>query len=164
MSGSCPTCGAVLQSANRAAADHRSGPVTSVVDPRSVPACPEGCRSADAGLIDAIRRAIDERLIVASGRRTSARCGVCASELDLPARATTRSVTVEPPTGAPFTLTFHLPVVRCGECGGENVPPELRADVAGSAFAACDVRDDLRPQGRFRLRRGRGGPVSPDRP
>jgi hypothetical protein len=161
----CPNCGIALQPAPRPGAEGRSGPIAVSVDPRTVLTCPNACGSTDDALRVAIGRAVRERLLLATGRRTAAHCGRCGAVLDLPMRATTRSVTVEPDAAGPFTLTFQAPLIRCGECGGDNVPPELTDDLERTALETCGVgRTAPRTQGLLRLLRRRGGPGSPARP
>ena len=158
---SCPGCGAGTAS---------SGPVRATLDGAGPPRCP-ACGSADdrpASLTVAVRDAIAERLVGGVGRTGAARCGACGSGLDLPMRATTRALTVVVGTGAPFTVTVELPLVRCGGCGVDNVPPELVAEVERTTLAACGVRPTpARDTGPFRLLRrrvGRGSRGRPSRP
>lgn len=161
----CPTCGIMLQPVMHPGTEGHSGPITVSVDPRTVLTCPKGCGSSDDTLRVAIGRAMRERLLLATGRRTAAHCGRCGGVLDLPMRATTRSATVESDGAGPFTVTFQAPLIRCGECGGDNVPPELTDDLERIALETCGIGGTTpRAQGLLRLPRRRGGPGSPARP
>ena len=84
----------------------------------------------------AVRTAVG-RLTRARWRpRGPARCGACATPLDLPSRRTVRSVTVEPPGDAPFTLDLVLPLLRCPDCAVENAPVEAGRPLLRAARAA----------------------------
>jgi hypothetical protein len=166
----CPTCLVPLRTVTLPAGQGRSGPVSTTVDPRSATVCPSGCTTtAGAPSTRRIDDAVEQRMTFGTGRTRSVRCGACAAVLDLPMRATTRSVTVEPVDGPPFTVTFTLPVVRCGGCGTDNVPPELRDHVRLSIRVACGEPSDVVARtglGRLLLtwRRRLGGQGSPGRP
>jgi len=142
-----------------------------------VAVCDRGCAASSGELTAATRRALDARILVAirAGRRSrwrsrwrygtwrsvlSARardrCAACLEPLVLPLRATSRSVTVEPPLGTPFTVTLDLPLSRCPECGDDNVPSELATAVLTATLAAVGV-----PVSRPRRRAGRGSPPTP---
>lgn len=143
----CARCGsgAILTTLPSASADR--GPVRATVDPHVIVNCAGGC-----GTIDGLAGAAAVDLAVSQslrfGRGRPPRCADCTTALDLPLRVTTRAVTVEPPDAPPYTLTFTLPVVRCGGCGVDNVPPELERDVLGSAHQAAGTRTV--PRGRLR--------------
>ena len=162
MSLSCATCGDALVAERRAAVQERSGPITASVEARAVLRCDHGC--AQEEVAPALATALGDAPPAATGRPGAGRCGPCGAPLDLPMRATLRSVTVAPELGPPFTVTFGLPVVRCGECGVDNLPIGLEDDLHRSAHAACGV--PLRTVGRGPLSwlRGRGGRGSRARP
>lgn len=169
----CSLCGAALQVAGRARTECRDGPVTALADARALSVCTDHAPQ-DEELHRAVLTAIESGLTFATRHRRTAHCGACSAVLDLPMRATTRSVTVEPPDGPPFTLTFLLPVVRCGDCGVDGVPPELVEVVLRCALLAAGVAgvigataEDAAPRVRARLlrsRRHRGAPGSLARP
>jgi hypothetical protein len=106
-----------------------------------MPECGDACPVPQRDLARAIDGAIDARMLLATGRTRSPRCGGCTAALDLPMRSTVRSLTIEPDGSAPFTLTFALPVVRCGDCGHDNVPTELAEVVRRSAREVCGAND-----------------------
>lgn len=153
----CPTCGGEIRLALSPAGRSRSGPVGAVSDPRMTPTCSLGCVDATADLRAALDRALDAGLTFARSRGRFDRCGVCAQLLDLPARASTRAVTVEPELSGLFTLTFTLVLVRCGDCGMENVPSGLHRDVRASAFEACRTSPQDGRTSLLRRLRDRGG-------
>lgn len=147
-----------------------------LAEARTLTVCADHAPKEDAFRI-AVLAAIDGRLTFAARRRRVAHCGACTAVLDLPMRATTRSATVEPPDGPPFTLTFWLPVVRCGVCGVDDVPPELvevvlrcaltSAGAAGAIGAIGATVEDAPRRTRsllLRPRRRRGAPGYHERP
>ena len=141
----CPDCDAALLVTAVPAARATSGPVEVSVEPHRARVCPrrsEGrCagRRSDALLDAALILAIEQRSVAAAGSRRAGRCGDCGSDLDLPMRATTRPVTVEPSDDPPFTLTLAIPVVRCGDCGVDNLPPGIVDHVLSAARTACGL-------------------------
>ena len=163
MSPTCSVCGTALQVPSRASSEHRDGPVTALVDARALSVCTDHAPQ-DEALRLAVLAAIDGGLTFATRQRRTAHCGACSAVLDLPMRATTRSVTVEPTDGPPFTLTFSLPLVRCGACGVDGVPPELVAVVLRCALVAAGATlpdAPLRVRSLLvRSRRRRGAPGS----
>jgi hypothetical protein len=161
-------CSATLHVTHRPATEHHVGPVRVLADTRALAVCADHA-ATDEDLRRAVLTAVGDRLTFATRRQHVAHCGACAAVLDLPMRATTRSATVEPPDGPPFTLTFALPVVRCGGCGVDGVPPELADTVLLCAFAAVGASASGSTPRRIRsllLRRHRrrAAPGSPGRP
>jgi len=170
MSRACAACGGPLALRGLAGREARVGPVRAVADARSVASCPscppEVRRDGQDPLSDAIDVAIAHGLLFADRHRRGDRCGACGVELDLPMRASTRSVTVVPPDAHPFTLTFALPFVRCGGCAADNVPAELAGSVDEAARSATGVQHPGREGGRrrfsrLRRRAGRGSRALP---
>ena len=164
----CARCGEPLTGAAPVAVAI-AGPIRAIAERRPRPACAacgaEG-PSHDA-LVAAVGRAIAARLVGASGRPGAARCGACRSVLDLPMRATSRALTIEADGAAPFTVTVELPLVRCGGCAVDNVPPELVAEVDRSVRATCGLPPASTRTGAFsrlRRRRGRGSRGTPSLP
>ncbi len=164
----CPTCGGRLQLTDRPGIEHRIGPVRAFAEPRREPGCGTGCRT---DVTAAVERALRERIVIASRTRWPRaidRCGECGTTLDLPLRATTRSVTVEA-VGSPFTVTLDLPLGRCPECGCDNVPSALRDPVhratvvaaGGAASATREVGTEAPHEARISRRRRRVGRGSP---
>lgn len=151
----------------RVAAGARSGPVAASVDPRADLICRNGCDMTRAA-VDALLVAIEGQVLIADGRPGEGSCGRCRSPLDLPMRSSMRSVTVEPPSGEPFTLTFSLPLVRCGDCGSDNVASGLKGELRRCALEACGLPSDMSLRARLaRLlspRRRRDAPGPRERP
>jgi len=138
--GPCPSCGAEQRTRPYGGGTAQVGPLHAHVEVHQLVDCDDGhaARTVDAALL----RTVSEQLVMARRRwRGGEHCGGCGAELDLPMRATTRAVTVVPDDAArgqhtPFTVTFDLPVTRCGECAADNVPSALQADVRGVAMQA----------------------------
>jgi hypothetical protein len=177
MTTTCTRCGGRVTSRSVACSDARVGPVLAVVEARIVahcPSCTADGPSGDTGN-DAVRSAVEQGLRFAVRERRADRCGACGEALDLPMRASTRSVTVEPADAPPFTVTFSLPLVRCGDCATDNVPSALRAGVREAARGAVagsnDALDGRGPSAaapfgrrvlsRLRLLSGRGSRARP---
>jgi hypothetical protein len=136
VSPTCSVCHGALRGPDRLGVEHRDGPVRAHADARTFTVCDDHAAGGRAAR-DAVLAAVDDRLTFAQRQRRTLHCGACSATLDLPMRATTRSLTVEPPDGAPFTLTLALPLVRCGGCGVDNVPTELAGPVRRCALAAA---------------------------
>ncbi len=163
MSVTCPVCRAAFRTSRADGSEHRSGPVRVVVEPRDAQRCTPGCPGPDDALAAALGDATSVGLLVATGPTRSRHCGDCDGPLDLPMRATSRSLTVAPEGTAPFTVTLDLPVVRCGECGRDNVPGELSMGLTRSIRRACGLSTAEQPDratGWFRRLRRRAGPGS----
>jgi hypothetical protein len=174
---SCRACGAQRQIVLLPGSSVTVGPVRASAESRRSVRCPscspsDRTKSTDGALAVAIGRAIGQIVIGAFDRQRReriARCGACAERLDLPMRATTRAVTIEAEDEPPFTLTLQLPMVRCGGCGCDNVPPEIGPDVRVGAFRACGLSATGRPTsgrgaGSLSWLRRRGGQGSPGHP
>lgn len=169
----CAGCGTVTAARwtdEELAGSARVGPVRATVD-GSAPSRCRDCGAARADhqrLTDAVRTSIAERLVSGVGHVGVPRCGACGTGLDLPMRATTRGLTVVNGNDVPFTVTVALPLVRCGGCSLDNVPPELSESVERATLTACGVPPA--PDGRggplrwLRRRVGRGSRGRPSRP
>ena len=169
----CPGCGSDTRGAPPSGADAgvgTAGPIRATAEGAAPPRCPDcgTARAARERLTPAVRAAIAERLVGGAGRVGAAGCGACGTDLDLPMRATSRGLTVRLDDTAPFTVTVDLPLVRCGGCAVDNVPPELAADLERAVLTACGVppapRDGSGLLSRLRRRVGRGSPGHPSHP
>lgn len=60
----------------------------------------------------------------------------------MPARRTTRAVTVAPDEGTVVTLRFDLPMGRCPSCGLEQLPHRARHDVIVALSALFQAAAD----------------------
>lgn len=94
---------------------------------------------ADDDLAERIVAAVDERLLVSRSRmlRSDDACGDCGGVLSLPGRATEVPVPFTAPSGV-VTPTLAMTMVRCPDCGRDQVPASVR-DVL-PALAAAAVR------------------------
>lgn len=157
----CPRCGAP-RTAHEPPTLATSGPVRATAEGRP----PLTCATCGRGTSDlarrraAVQRAVDARLVGAAGAPGAADCGACGTALDLPMRATSRALTVELDGTEPFTVTVALPLVRCGECATDNVPPELVTGVERTVATVCGTATPDAPRegpfSRLRRRAGRG--------
>ena len=168
MTPTCRRCTTALTVEQRPGVTAAQGPVEAIADPHVATACPRcGPRptARRRALADAVDAALGERLPVAAGRRGAARCAGCTSALDLPMRATGRALTVTPPASAPFTVSVRLPLVRCGGCGSDMVPPELGRTLRAAVHGAVGTTDVAAgPLWRLRRRAGRGSRGRPSTP
>ncbi len=106
------------------------GSVAGVLDRRPVVECPSGHDRAPASGPSAASAAIEERLDLARTRRFRGDvCRYCGASLTLPVRRTRRSVTVTHPELAVHTLHLDVPMVRCGDCGRDQVPSRSQQDL-----------------------------------
>lgn len=168
MTPTCRRCATALTPERRAGATATQGPVEATAEPHVVAACSR-CGPRAPGRPDALAVAVDaalaERLPVAGGRPGAARCSSCASALDLPMRATGRALTVTPPSSPPFTVSVRLPLIRCGGCGRDLVPPELARPLRTAVHGATGTADTaVGPFRRLRRRAGRGSRGRPSSP
>jgi len=116
----CPRCGSAQTLVARPGHELTSAGLMVAVESRRGLRCGQG--HVDRSLPRSALLALDRQTSTARrslfGRED---CGACRTTLDLPARDTTRHVTVEPDGGPPFTLTLSLPVSRCPGCGLDNL-------------------------------------------
>lgn len=141
----CPTCGAPLE-ARAVVVQAEHGTVHALVEGAPFLTCPEGHVRRDpvARFPEAVVTAVREGLLVAARPRLPWRpqgCGACRHALTMPGRRTTRSVTAAIAGLVPFTVTLDVPLLRCTECGAENLPREVWADVEAAVTAALDERE-----------------------
>ncbi len=91
----------------------------------------------------AARSAVEDALPVARGRTfRSDVCCSCGAELTMPARRTTRAVTVTPDEESVTTLRFDLPMRRCPGCGLDQLPHRARHDVVVALSALFQAATD----------------------
>ncbi len=103
--------------------------------------CPAGHTS---GLpVEATPRAVDkvaEMLLVSGTRgvvRRRAVCGACEADLTLPARHSDRPVSLDV-DGRVLTLVVECPMVRCPDCGREQLPAHVGEALPDLIAAAVD--------------------------
>lgn len=103
--------------------------------------CRRGHREFLTGDLDLVLAGAVERHLVHAATvrlRRYDRCAACAARLDLAPRTTERPVPVEVPGGV-VTVIVEGPMVRCGECGQEQVPSDVAAQVRRGITASADA-------------------------
>lgn len=140
---SCPECGARLEP-QRVSVEATRGVAHGLAESAPVLTCPAGHdhREAVPGVPEAIAADLERSVLLSSRSRVPwrpERCGACAEPLTMPDRRTTRSVTVSPADGPPFTVTMDLPARRCTECAADNLPAAAWPDVRGAALATVGL-------------------------
>jgi hypothetical protein len=110
--------------------------------------CPRGHTTiADPDLAPRITTAIDDTLLVAHPRRLrrGAACGDCGAALTLLGRETDTPVPFSSPFGV-VTPTVVATMVRCPDCGREQLEPDAPAAVTRLVDACLDhVRAGIAP-------------------
>ena len=138
--GSCAACGRALEP-RPSVVEAEHGSVRSQVEGIELLVCPEGHeeRPADPEQTAAVVARMRDGLLLSARSRLPwrpERCGACGEPLTMPGRRTTRSVTITVPGGGPFTVTLDLPMRRCTECAGDNLPIRAWPDVEAATRAA----------------------------
>ena len=174
----CPACGTDRLQRTRVSQEVAAASIAVHGEGLTVRHCACDHLEVPAELGRAARRASAEALPAARVRWLRPdRCRSCARPLTMPARRTTRAVTVTTETLPIVTLRCDVPMTRCPGCGLDQLPSRARHDVAVALAtllqaAADEVSgedqvdvDDLGPLERFthRLRRSRGRPRRPGR-
>lgn len=112
-----------------------SGDVGVVIDQAPYLACEDGHYRLDPspGFDDTVVESVVDGVPIGIGTRwpwRAVRCASCGTDLVMPPRRTHRSVTVVSDATPPVTVTLDVPLVRCTECGVDQLPPDLEGDVA----------------------------------
>lgn len=135
----CPSCGAATDLDWEPATEAVIGSVAAALERRPVRRCPLGHRSSAAEVAETANRMVRDALLHARRSRLRGdRCATCREPLTLPARRTGRSVTIAGSAVAVHTLHLDVPVIRCGECGQDQVPTRSHADLAAAVAAAYE--------------------------
>lgn len=125
----CPRCDQPLERRPRGAGDVTHGAVAVLLEGADVWVCPEGHHRQERSpeLLPRLLAAVDHDLVVSerTRMRKRLRCGVCGAELTIPGRRTTRSVSATVPGTGVVRATFDLPMLRCPDCGRDQVPHEV---------------------------------------
>lgn len=137
---SCSVCGRAFER-RPVVVEAAHGPIRSQVDGFGLLTCPEGHerRPADPGRTAAVIEQVRDRLLLSARPRMpwrAERCGACGEALTMPARRTTRSVTITSIDIRAFTVTLDLPMRRCTECVADNLPHPAWPDVEAATRAA----------------------------
>lgn len=141
MTRPCPRCGAPAEVVDLPEAAMQSGDVTVRVQGLARARCDAGHATTlptDAST-HAIAR-VDEMLLVSAVRGMVRRrevCGACDGALDLPPRNSHRPVSLDV-DGRVLTLIVESPMVRCPDCGREQLPAHVGAVVPGLVAAAVE--------------------------
>lgn len=126
----CPVCDVDGDVEARAGTEATVGSVAGQLERRPVVACPDGHDATPAELVGATMEAVGAAIPRARGRILRAdACAGCRAPLHMPARRTTRTVTVEPAEGPVMTAHLDLPMVRCGECATDQLPSRSQEDL-----------------------------------
>ncbi|MCC5948300.1 MAG: hypothetical protein JJT89_07565 [Nitriliruptoraceae bacterium] len=133
-------CGARAEVVLRGAAEVTVGTIAALVERRPVVACDADHERSPGDIVGTAMDAVDAAVPRARARllRDDA-CGSCRSVLTMPVRRSTRAVTVEPSSAPVFTIRLDLPLVRCTDCGLDQVPSRSQEDltvVVPALFAA----------------------------
>lgn len=135
----CPACavdGPVVLAGGR---EITVGTVAVLLERTPVVACPDLHGAIPDGTVAAAMAATEATIVRARSRlwRGDA-CATCRAALTMPARRTTRvvSVAADDHAGLPvLTLHLDLPQVRCTECGTEQLPSRSQEDLVVSVPA-----------------------------
>lgn len=135
----CPRCDEPAEVVDQPEAAMQAGDTTVRVHGLARARCPSG--HATTLPVDATPRAVAEvevMLLVADTRGVVRRrevCGACGGELALPPRRSHRPVSVDV-DGRVLTLIVESPMVRCPDCGREQLPRHVGTALADLITAA----------------------------
>lgn len=135
----CPRCGEPAEVTNCPEAAVQAGDATVRIQGLARATCPAG--HATTLPPDAAAHAgakVDEMLLVSTTRGLVRRrevCGACEGALDLPPRNSYRPVSLDV-DGRVLTVIVESPMVRCPDCGREQLPVHVGAALAELLTAA----------------------------
>lgn len=141
MTVSCLRCDEPAEVADRPEAAMQAGDTTVRVQGLAAARCRAG--HATTLPVDAAAHAIakvDEMLLVSLTRGLVRRrevCGACEGDLVLPPRNSYRPVSVDV-DGRVLTIIVESPMVRCPDCGREQLPVHVGEALPGLLTAAVD--------------------------
>lgn len=108
--------------------------MSAVLENHPTLACPEGHEvpQPDAQVGEVLAAAVSDQLVTArrTRLRRTLRCGSCEAEITMPGRRTTRSVSELVADLGVVRLVLDVPMLRCSDCGIQQIPEEVRGDVA----------------------------------
>lgn len=158
----CPVCERMTLRSRTLGYEQVVGSVAVHGEPLTVEWCSCGHVAVPRRLGEAAREATRRSLLVAHRRWRTQICGDCGAALTMPARRTTRVVTVTPDDHPIVTLTFDLVMQRCPGCGLDQLRPQGRHEVetalAGLLQAVAEHvtgRTPLTEQGPFQRLKSR---------
>jgi hypothetical protein len=127
----CPECGDPAELRWTSGHEQQHGTVWVVVEQLPMLECERGHVSRPQ-VVDAARAAAEVPVATPGGvfARRRMRCGSCGEVLTMLGMRTLRSVTVTSAHLPPFTMTVDLPMIRCAECGVQQMPPDAATDLS----------------------------------
>jgi hypothetical protein len=133
----CPVCHEEAPVELRGVVEVTVGTVAVALERRPVVACEEDHATTPQAIVRAAMGAVEDAVVQARSRLLRGDvCRACSTPLTMPARRTTRAVTVEGDADRPvLTLRFDLPSTRCPDCGVEQVPSRSQEDLVVSVPA-----------------------------
>lgn len=139
MTISCPRCGERAEVVDCPEAAVQAGDTTVRVHGLALAHCPAGHTTTLP--VDAAAHAVakvDEMLLVSATRGLVRRrevCGACQGELVLPPRTSHRPVSLDV-DGRVLTVIVESPMVRCPDCGREQLPVHVGTAIPDLLTAA----------------------------
>lgn len=114
---------------------------TVTLTPVTIGTCPAGHRTVTPR-VDVVVTQIRDQLTVARRRRLGRndRCGDCGADLVMPPRHTQTPVPVVV-DGEVTTVLIECTMVRCPDCGREQVPSAVDADLEAAVSMAVEQAD-----------------------
>lgn len=132
----CPVCGGAAALRLGGGTEVEVGTVAAALERRPLVACAAGHDHAPAGASEQGLAAVAEQLPRCRVRRLRGeRCAHCSRRLDLPVRRTRRTVTVVTDDLPVHTLHLDVPMVRCADCGLDQLPGRSHADLTAAVRA-----------------------------
>jgi len=126
----CERCGAEGTLELHPGSEAAIGTVAGILERRPAVTCAAGHRVTPPPVRAAARRAVADQVPRARQRwRRGDACAACRTPLTLPARRSRRTATVVSEVAPVHTIHLDLPMVRCGECGHDQVPSRSQDDV-----------------------------------
>jgi hypothetical protein len=136
----CSICGAAGAVTLDQGVEATVGTVAVLLERLPVVVCPQGHRRPPEAAIGAAMTAVDATVPRARGRLLRSEvCSTCGTPITMPARRTTRTISVADTPGLPvLTLRFDLPLARCTECGLDQLPTRSQEDLVVSVPAVFE--------------------------
>lgn len=136
----CSVCGRLFER-HPVVVEGERGAVRSQIEGIGLLSCPEGHerRPAEPERVAVVIEDLRGGLLVSARSKLpwrAERCGACREPLTMPGRRTTRSVTVTSTEDDAFTVTLDVPMLRCTECAGDNLPRGAWPDVEAATRSA----------------------------
>ncbi len=137
----CERCGAEGPLELHPGGEATVGTVAGILERRPAVTCPAGHRETPPSVPASAHRAVADQVSRARRRwRRSDACAACRAPLTLPARRSRRTATVVSEVAPVQTIHLDLPMVRCGDCGHDQVPARSADDVDRVVLALYERR------------------------